>query len=363
MYGRAVVGLYFFSLTILIAMERTPILPYEDLTSLERIFLNASLYGNHDIVETCLEDGVNINVQSFNHFGGNTALTLAIMMEHHDIVDTLLAQKDILPNCHNNTGHCALHYACHEQPDTIFLKKLIQKFPFSLDFKKTTDIGMNILHLLCCAEPLEQIYRCSKILLAFQRSLLEDKTRGLQSRPLHILAERKEQAPLLAKIIRFYAMMGAPIHAIDTNHDTALIIACKKGNSVTTDTLLECGAQITPNKHGLTPLHIACQKNYHHILRSLLQSKPKQILHALNYFDKHGFTPLDYAHKRQSAECLELLKPYTAVLYSLPSSRRHSIKDNHAKTQRSLSQSSKTGLRLRSRPRLGSLPYPKEPCY
>lgn len=101
--------LFFFSISLL------------SLTQDEETLLDASLFGDGDVIEKLLDKNVNVNVQDDV---GNTALILASIEGHITVVDMLLkanARKDIL----NKHGMSALDYARDKRRKEVI--KMLEK--------------------------------------------------------------------------------------------------------------------------------------------------------------------------------------------------------------------------------------------
>ena len=96
--------LYIFIILSLFAFQSLSVYP---LNYDEETFLDASIFGDDDIVEKILEKNIDINIQDDV---GNTALILASMEGHTKIV-ALLLQSDADKSIVNKHGNNALFYA------------------------------------------------------------------------------------------------------------------------------------------------------------------------------------------------------------------------------------------------------------
>lgn len=96
--------LYIFTILFLFVFQTSYIYP---LNRDEETLLDASIFGDGDIVEIMLERNVNINIQDDV---GNTALILASMEGHTEVV-ALLLNSDADKSIVNKYGNDALFYA------------------------------------------------------------------------------------------------------------------------------------------------------------------------------------------------------------------------------------------------------------
>ena len=96
--------LYVFIIISVFVFQNVSVYP---LNQDEETLLDASIFGDDDIVEKILEKNIDINIQDD---AGNTALILAAMEGHTKVV-ALLLQSDADKSIVNKHGKNALFYA------------------------------------------------------------------------------------------------------------------------------------------------------------------------------------------------------------------------------------------------------------
>jgi ankyrin repeat protein len=195
-----------------------------------------------DVVRLLLEHGANPNPPFTTRYNPinpeETPLFLAIKNTNVEIVHMLL-KSNADPNRGNNNSTC-LHIAV--------LKKCMECIHLLVSSGAEIDLPDGNGHTPLVVAMTDSNYEVADVLLELGANI-----KGI----LHKILEHERKRPT-AESIRYCAEHGADIHAVDTNKNTPLHIACKSGNVEAVRMLLELGADPSlVNSDGKTPVQLS----------------------------------------------------------------------------------------------------------
>ena len=222
--------------------------------------------------------------------GTTLLLHQAVFSNRPMLVSTLVAMQEYNINETNSTGETALHVACRTRCSKAILEKLVEDS--RCDLNAQTHSGDTALHLAVCSgfEVAEKV-RC---ITQSERYNPKDEY------PL-IYAVLQEKAELLTALIE----AGINVNASTFKRETALHIACKKGNTKATKLLLQNGADVLAvDSEGNAPIHVACGSRTFECLSLLLSH------HACNPNQQNavGDTPLHILCKYTFTSDMSMLR-------------------------------------------------------
>ncbi len=215
----------------------------------------------------------------FNHCKADAKTIVGKMAEFFNIKDSF--------------GKTALHHAVENKAFTVFdylaSKKSFVKFDI-VDNQK-----QNIVHIAAKVGDLDLL----KKVIAVDVNLI-NKLDAAGNLPLHIAVENKKSG--VANII-LTENKAAFINFPNKEKDTALHIACKKGDEYSVKVLLKHGANANVfDANGKTPLIIAVENGKTSIVKELLDAKTD-----LSFKDADGNTSLMIACKNHDSKIVRKL--------------------------------------------------------
>ena len=218
----------------------------------------------------------NPNIQDLS---GNTPLHLSISSMSLSDVEVFLIHKYIDLNIQNNRGDTVLHIAVlRESPLEVVAALILHKScnPYIANFEGMTPLQTAVG---------SQIMGITAVLITSKKCSQEDLAKAIEDASLLMYAVLQEKAELLTALIE----AGVNVNASNSKGETALHIACKKGNSKAAKLLLQNGADVVAVDHkGNAPIHVACESRTLKCLNLLLSH------HACNPNQQNavGDTPL-----------------------------------------------------------------------
>ena len=221
----------------------------------------------------------NPNIQDLS---GNTPLHLSIDNKPLlNVVEVFLLHKYIDLSIQNNSGDTVLHIAVLRKISLEVVAALILHKSCNLCI--TNSKGMTPLQTAVSSREID----VAAALITSKKCSHEDIAKATEDAGLLICAVLQEKAQLLTALIE----AGINVNATNSKGETALHIACKKGNSEATELLLRNGADILAVDHkGNAPIHVACENTTLECLNVLLSH------HACNPNQQNavGDTPLHF---------------------------------------------------------------------
>ena len=219
----------------------------------------------------------NPNIQDLS---GNTPLHLSIDNKPLlNVVEVFLLHKYIDLSIQNNSGDTVLHIAVLRKISLEVVAALILHKSCNLCI--TNSKGMTPLQTAVSSREID----VAAALITSKKCSHEDIAKATEDAGLLICAVLQEKAQLLTALIE----TGINVNATNSKGETALHIACNKGNSEATELLLRNGADILAVDHkGNAPIHVACENTTLECLNVLLSH------HACNPNQQNavGDTPL-----------------------------------------------------------------------
>ena len=231
-------------------------------------FLRAARKGNLNIIETSLDQGVDIDIKEDDD---KTALHFACENGHESVVETLLcrgANTELVTKSEENTG---LHLAAKQGQNAV-VKMLT---------KKMSDIN---------------------------RQNKKGKT------AVHVAAEFNQ-----TEVCKILCLVGATTELLRDNDGYLPIhIACVKNHLGVLKVLVEGGAKIrSKGPEGWLPLHLACKHNSIQVVEYLLDNG-----FSVNDQDHLKWTPLHVAFYFSNQEAIDLLTKRGADVDKLTISKK-----------------------------------------
>jgi ankyrin repeat protein len=252
---------------------------------------------DHDvIVLNLVSEGANVNTVTDSL---DTPLILATEKGHLKTVKALLQVQGIQINVANKKGYTALMTAARHG-NTILLKLLLDS---GAQLNGLTLNKSNILMIAAYYGHLPIVQSLSN----FQNIL-----------PINAKNKFEETALMLAAVFGYAAVVkalldvGAEVNTVDSEQDTALLIAVDRNQTETVQTLLQATGILidTANKDGYTALMIAASRGYIDILKALLQAGAE-----INTEEQiFGGTALIYAAERGHTEAVQILLQEDGIL-------------------------------------------------
>jgi len=281
----------------------------------------ACQYGHVEDVKKYLKQGADIDKI---YDGGITALQIACIMGHQEIIDILLS-NNANPNILNKFGFTAIHFAYSlslenfkkllDHNANLFINENIELNPFfralklerddifmelikrGYSFNEENQDGHTILNLAVKSGNVNVVKRI--IELGFDIDKV-DKA-GFSAIATAVLKEN-------GKLIDVLAKSGCDVNEAHRQLQTPLHLACAYGNENVVNALLKYNANVNAvDKNEATPLHIACKENNANIVYLLLKNNAD-----VNALDEDGFTPLHYACLNENINLAKMLLNYGA---------------------------------------------------
>ncbi|XP_006165484.1 ankyrin repeat and SOCS box protein 2 [Tupaia chinensis] len=222
-----------------------------------------------------------------------TALYLATCREHLDCLRSLL-QAGAEPDISNKSRETPLYKAC-ERKNVEAVRILVQH---SADTNHRCNRGWTALHESVSRNDLEVM----EVLVSGGAKVESKNAYGIS--PLFVAAQSGQ-----LEALRFLAKHGADINTQASDSASALYEACKNGHEEVVEFLLSQGADANKaNKDGLLPLHVASKKGNYRIVQpprgcgqSLLRAPSRTRVR------RSGISPLHLAAERNHDAVLEAL--------------------------------------------------------
>ena len=216
---------------------------------------------------------------NFQDLSGNTPLHLSIGSVSLSDVEVFLIHKYIDLNIQNYFGNTVLHVAVLRQSSLEVMAALI--LHKSCNPCMANSEGMTPLQAAVSSRKVD----IAAALITSKKCSQEDLAKAIEDASLLMYAVLQEKAELLTALIE----AGFNVNASNSEGETALHIACKKGNSKAAKLLLQNGADVLAvDSEGNAPIHAACGSRTLECLHLLLSH------HACNPNQQNavGDTPL-----------------------------------------------------------------------
>ncbi|XP_071115151.1 uncharacterized protein [Haliotis cracherodii] len=247
--------------------------PHSEDNSKTSPLMSASLSGSFDIVEVLLNRKADIMKQDVY---GYTALHLASKAGHKDVVRILL-QRGADMNMLNKDKKTAFHLACQNGNEESV--KILIDFRADIHHR---DWNTSPFHLACYNGHVGTV----RILLDAGVDI-EDKDKGVTPLVIACKAWRLQ-------LLEFLVERNANVYILDSDLNSLLHIVARHvhgGHTDITKILLNQGLNINAtNKHGETPLFLACERGHVDLVRLLVSKKAD-----LRESNTNGKTPLHEA--------------------------------------------------------------------
>ncbi|XP_070541217.1 short transient receptor potential channel 4-like [Ptychodera flava] len=183
----------------------------EELDPQSQQFLEAASLGNHDVIKTCLKQGVHPDVQNSS---GETALHILIEQNHPDLESLLFTVLDAgaSPNVITNSKRTPLHYAATVR-SSVAMRVLLDH---SADADLQDINGETPLFTLAVQKvAIENSVSCAQLLINSEADVNISDDNGLT--PLHVASKyRKED------LMKLLMKSGADPSIVDFNGKTPL---------------------------------------------------------------------------------------------------------------------------------------------
>lgn len=217
---------------------------------------------------------------------GKTPLHTACIKGLVSSAKVMLDRDNNIVNISDNEGRTPLHYAVNHEE----LMQLLLSYNPDLT---ADDKGNTPLHYACGVNQPKVV----KLLLKVCDKDMINKANKTGETALHY------ECGSISKAIEPLLMAGANPMAFNENNETPLHIRVKQYPPHTDiELLVQYGATSTPDKRGVTPLHLACKYNLYKTVSILLETNPEMTV------DDSGKTPIMYAEKGSMVE--QLMKQY-----------------------------------------------------
>ncbi|KAJ3282469.1 hypothetical protein HDU79_009885, partial [Rhizoclosmatium sp. JEL0117] len=263
---------------------------------------------------------------------GQTPLHIAVRSNHLDTVKVLVE--------HNADIFAKDNYS--SQPYTYSLGPIRQFFDSILEKRKERNAVETMSPLqIAIYDKNSQLFKA----LWTESAMLEPNLKDFKNTGFHYLAMYYDSEIL--EYVSKLSSFTSGLSCVNSDGETPLLLAAKKGNKETVELLLKCGARIelqdnggaTPlahgasnghketvefllefgaqiesqNKNGNTPLALAAFKGQKEIVELLLQHNPKANIESQN---KKGETPLSITVQQGHKETVEFLLIHGAKIES-----------------------------------------------
>jgi serine/threonine-protein phosphatase 6 regulatory ankyrin repeat subunit B len=255
--------------------------------------------GFTEIILMLIEKGVSVNTIGVDHY---TALHFAVLKEHVDTVNLLIAHKANI-NAVDAKGLAPMHLASKHHGNMEIIRALIEAGA-DVNLKSTED---NCTALTYAAK--EGYIEATKKLINVSKIKKAWKEESGEVLPLLHIATQE-------RWIKVIEGLKVSDNDTDTNFDeisgrgkTALHIAAEWGDKDILNLLLKKGASIgLKDREGNEALHIAVKNGHIDIVEIMLDDQRAEV----NSKGKQGHTPLHYAVKRNDTELVKLLLKHKA---------------------------------------------------
>ena len=223
--------------------------------------------GPIEIVRLLLAKGIDVNAQNEK---GTTALMIAADKGKRDVVDILL-EKGADLNISDADGGTALDYAIGTGQTEI------AKYLFARSAKSKNNYKSQA-ELLAASTNFALLEAAARNKLTEVKDLLAlgadvNSRNRLNKTPLMLAVESSYSQ---TDVVAFLIEKGADLNAVDSDGNTAIMIASSRNNAEVVEMLLGHKASVLlRNKDGQTALHIAAAKLNAKIVAALLESKPQ----------------------------------------------------------------------------------------
>ncbi|KAK2784468.1 hypothetical protein FQN53_008457 [Emmonsiellopsis sp. PD_33] len=280
----------------------------------------AAYFGLSEVIKDLCTRGYDVNLPAI---GGRTPLSLAAENGWEAAVEVLLATRGIDPNLKDHDGKTPVEFAARSGRDRVVKQLLAKDGIDPNSGMTALSIAVflwrhNVIETLLATEGLdldlldalgsavrERHISMVKMLLATERIDLTLTNTYRNPIFIAIVFRHDEIAELLIDTYR------AAAHARDDDWvPMALALAAVYGSEAVVEKLLAKGnVDCNVDKHGQTPLLYAAARGHAAIVKLLLKQKNIDP----NLKDKEGLTPLWWAKRNGHHAVVELLEPYTRI--------------------------------------------------